>query len=100
MQSIQCQAEIESRYAILLQEIHEAKQFKAKVSQFTKRLEKEAKEHEEEKKGFKEVLGRLEKDKTVLEAERGKVRRDYEDVVRSAEEQVVAKDVHIIQFEK
>ena len=100
MQSIQCQAEIESRYAILLQESHEAKQFKAEVTQFTKRLEKEAEEHKEEKKGFKEVVDRLEKDKTILEAQLGTVRRDFEDVVHDCKGQVAAKDAHIARLEK
>ena len=100
MQSIQCQAEIESRYAALLQESREAKQFKAEIVQYSRRLEKEAKEHEAEKKGFKEVLDRLEKEKTIREAELGKARREYEEVVHACENQVIAKDAHIIRLEK
>ena len=68
--------------------------------QYSRRLEREAKEHEEEKKGFKEVLDRLEKEKTVREAELGKARREYEDVVHACEDQVIAKDAHIIRLEK
>ena len=100
LQAIQCQAEIESRYAILLQESQEAKQFKAEVTQFTKRLEKEAAEHAEEKKGFKEVLDRLEKDKYVLEVQVGTFRRDYEKVVLDCNGQVAAKDAHIARLER
>ena len=100
MQAIQCQAELESRYAILLQESQETKQFKAEVTQFTKRLEKEAAEHAEEKKGFKEVLDRLEKDKSALEVQVGTARRDFEKMVLDSKDQLAAKDAHIARLEQ
>ena len=92
-------AEIESRYATLLKESREHKQFRVEAVQLTGRLEKEAELHAEEKKGFIKVLDRMEKDKTAREAELGKARRDYEDVVREGEERLIAKDKHIIFLE-
>ena len=59
---------------------------------------KEAEDHAEEKRGFKEVLDRLEREKTVREAELGKARREYEDVVHACEDQIIAKDAHIARL--
>ena len=100
MHSIQCQAEIETRYAILIKECREAKQFRVDTVRHTERLVKEAEMHAEEKKGFTEVLDRMEKEKAEREAELGKAKRDYEDIVRESEERIIAKDKHIIFLEK
>ena len=66
----------------------------------TERLVKEVEMHAEEKKGFAEVLGCMEKEKAEREAELGKAKRDYEEVVRESEDRIIAKDAHIIQLEK
>ena len=89
-------AEIETVYAMLIKECREHKQFRVDAVRHTDRLAREAEMHAEEKKGFKEVLDRLEKEKSACEAELGNVRRDYEDVVHESEECIIAKDKHII----
>ena len=56
--------------------------------------------HAEEKKGFTEFLDCMQKEKAEREAELGKAKRDYEDIVRESEERIIAKNKHIICLEK